>query len=121
MKADAQPFIDGFEYEIGSLLDGWRFVDRKGDCNDFALTVLYHCLGSKWRVAWAILTLQAIFWHVASPQNKGLHRIWGRHTVLKYKGEYIDSTNRAWRKTAAPHGKRFPKIFVPFLFIRWRA
>ena len=117
-----QAFIDRFQYELGSLFDGWRFVETKGDCNDFVLTVLYHeCGQSRLRVFWAILTCQAIFWHVASPQNKGIHRIWGRHTVLKYKGRYVDSTDRRWRSTVAPHSKRFPKMFlVPFLFIRWR-
>lgn len=102
-------FLSRFVYERGGLLDGWRIVETKGDCDDFALTVLWHLCGRRWwLVAWRVLTFQAVFWRVASPSNKGLARIFGRHLVLKYKGQWIDSTFPEWRDDLAPHSKRLP-------------
>ena len=73
----------------------------EGDCQDFAKTVK-RILGVKFP--------DAIMWRCWSPQNGRIPR----HAVLYVKGKgWIDSTERKWRDTPAPHRKAWPVGTVP--------
>jgi hypothetical protein len=106
-----------FQYERGSLVDGVRLLDKRpyrGDCDDFAWTVLVLLAGS---VEGALRMLDrgdAEIWRVKSPQNN----ILPRHVALYVRDEdkgWIDSTNRVWRETPRPHKKVY-KITQASLF-----
>lgn len=45
-----------------------------------------------------------MIWRCHSPVNG----ILPRHAVLRYRGQWIDSTVREWRASPAPHKKRWP-------------
>jgi hypothetical protein len=78
-----------------------KHVDPFGDCQDFAKTVKA-ILGVKFP--------KAIVWRCWSPQNGRIPR----HAVLWVKGKgYIDSTERKWRDTPAPHRKAWPVGTLP--------
>lgn len=116
----AQEFIDKFVYTKGVVfIDGWQRIDKgdgpyKGDCDDFALTVLILTEGGWLKALWALLTFQAMFWLVKSPVNGFIPR----HAALWHrKYGWIDSTNREWRDTAEPHSKRLPLVF-PWAYFR---
>lgn len=109
-------FIENFQYYRRGWFSGWDLIDEPpytGDCQDFATTVLYLETGG-WLGFWkAVLTFQAVFWLVDSKDTKSK---FPRHIVLKYKGKYIDSTNRKWRDDIGDNRKWFP-LFAPFVFI----
>ena len=100
--------IKTYEYERGPVfIDGWRLNNSYGDCDDFALTVAHTMAGGWLKLWWKVLTFQCVFWLVKSPSNG----IFPRHVVLWYRGRgWIDSTERAWRDTPAPHKLRLPLL-----------
>ena len=74
-----------------------------GDCQDFARTV---------RKIMGVKPWEAVVWRCWSPQNG----IIPRHAVIWVKGRgWIDSTNREWRDTPAPHRKAWPVGAVPVI------
>ena len=102
---------------IEDLVFNPQLITRRaiGDCDDFALTVLYLTEGKSWlRVAWVLFTFQAVFWLVKSPQNK----FWPRHVALWHRRHgWIDSTRREWRSDAGPHRRILP-ILWPWALLR---
>jgi hypothetical protein len=71
------------------------------DCQSYARTVK-RIIGAKFP--------RSFIWRVWSPQNGRIPR----HAVLWVKGKgYIDSTERKWRDTPAPHRKAWPVGTVP--------
>lgn len=110
-------FIEKYQYDRGFIfLPGWRRIDSDqfmGDCGDFALTVLVLSEGGWLQALWAVLTFKAVFWLVHSPDNK----ILPRHVVLWHrKHGWIDSTERNWRDTPAPHTRVLPLLFPWSIF-----
>jgi hypothetical protein len=68
----------------------------QGDCQDYAKTV---------KAIEGASFPRAIVWRCWSPINGKIPR----HAVLWVKGKgWIDSTERKWRKTPAPHKKAWP-------------
>ncbi len=74
-----------------------------GDCQDYAKTVK-RILGVKFP--------GAVVWRCWSPQNGRIPR----HAVLWVRGRgWIDSTDRTWRDTPAPHRRAWPVGTVPLV------
>jgi hypothetical protein len=96
-----------FNYIPDEGFDDWRIHKEytwfSGDCEDFALTLLYRLSGmSMLKFWWNVLTLQAVFWYVIAPTGQG-------HAVLWYKGKWADNTMKNWYTTAEmPHKRRWP-------------
>ena len=76
----------------------------KGDCDDFALTVLWITAGqSWWRILWLVLTVQACMWYTRTPRGRG-------HMMLWMRGHgWIDNIYPDWGV------RRHPRI-VPYVF-----
>lgn len=90
-KADKKRFLGkGLWYVMR------RGADRKyrGDCEDYALTALFHLCGRSWFKFWfKLITFQADIPHCKSPRGGG-------HAILRYgHNRYIDN----WYKK--PHTK----------------
>jgi hypothetical protein len=109
MKPDQEAAIARFNRDFRivptSLFDppsSLSMIDQpRGDCQDYAKTVKA-ILGVKFP--------QAVVWRCWSPINGRIPR----HAVLWVKGKgYIDSTERKWRDTPAPHRKAWPVGTVP--------
>lgn len=113
-------FSAGFEYDRGvRFIDGFRLLpiggpeDRsKGDCDDFAVSMLYHYAGGVLPMLGMLLRGDAALCLVRSAKERGGPlRFWPTHMALWIDGEgYIDSTHRQWRDDPDPHA----------LVLRWR-
>lgn len=101
-----------FTYRKGSILAPWNDIRKTaiGDCQDFAWTVLILEAGSRAKALWAMLTFRAVIWRCWSSQNG----VVPRHAVLRYRGNFIDSTTRYWRPDASPHRRAYP-VGLPVL------
>lgn len=118
-------FLRSYRYgRRGTVLSGWLLLDDDkpvGDCEDFALTVLYHIEGRSWlRVLWAILTFRARFWFVDSPAGDDFPR----HTILYHRSHgWIDSLEgyRHFRDAPEGHQLYFPWLWLAFPLILWGA
>lgn len=113
MKPATASFIGAFTYERGPLLQPWRDLSRDtfptGDCESFAWTVLKLETGGTLPAIKALVTRKAAIWRCWSPVNG----VAPRHAVLRIGERWIDSTNREWRDTPAPHRKAWPVGTVP--------
>jgi hypothetical protein len=127
-------FIDSAVYRKGSVLDGIRNVPdgRDVDCDDFAWSLLVIIEGGELRALKALARGKAELWRVRSPVNKVI----ARHVALRWDGDWIDSTNRRWRKDPDPHkpvrrmrlvtvlpmilwGKPLGKVLIGAGFLAW--
>lgn len=111
MKPATASFIAAFTYERGPLLQPWRDLSAnpRGDCESFAWTVLKLEAGGTVPAIKALLKRDAAIWRCWSPVNGALPR----HAVLRIGGQWIDSTNREWRDSPAPHRRAWPVGTVP--------
>lgn len=100
-------------------LDDWRIMKRddhglfKGDCEDFALTLLWELANqSMWRFWWLQITFQAVMWQVTTASGNG-------HAVLWYRGAWADCTQPNWYPTEKmPHTRRFPWLW-PLVMLKF--
>ena len=115
---DPVGYIKNFEYDKGTPFDGFRFDTKKGDCDDFALTLAVLSCGGILPMLRQVLRGNVTFWRAHSPTNKFL----ARHLVLEWKGSYIDSTRRVWRSHPKPHKLKY-RIRLPLLipYVLWGA
>jgi hypothetical protein len=93
-------FTSKWEYRLDSehygFSDAWKIIYSEnengklvGDCEDYALTILYRLCGeSHLKMWWMLLTHQAGICLVGPSKWKV------SHAVLKYKGEYVDNWTR---------------------------
>ena len=94
--------------------DRWRIMKKppyKGDCEDYALTVLYNLKGRN---------ILRMFLSLIKRQSKIRHcKVNGnRHAVLKYKGKYIDNGTKKWvkKKEMEANGYKFHKFhYLPYV------
>lgn len=97
-----------FRIRKTSIFGLWRDLrddpNPADDCQSFAWTVLLIETGSVPKALLALLTFRAVIWRAWSPVNGVIPR----HAVLKYRGNYIDSTTRYWRPDASPHRRAYP-------------
>lgn len=111
--------MSSFRYEAtGSrIFEGWRDIrdTKKGDCDDYALSVALIYSGGWCGLVKNILLLRVWFWLVKSPSNN----ILPRHTALWIRGEgWIDSTYpKSFRASLAPHVQIWPTLW-PYAFAR---
>lgn len=91
--------------------DNWNLLDSPssdglfhGDCEDFALTVLWLMAGRSWlRVWWLVLTFQAMIWNVRAPSGE-------THAILWMRGHgWIDNIFPWWSDQCL-HRRRFPYL-----------
>ncbi len=82
------------------MLDAWKIIYSEnaegkyvGDCEDYALSILYRLCGENhFKMWWMLITHQAGICLVGPSQLKV------SHAVLRYKGEYVDN----WTKKFGP-------------------
>lgn len=100
-----EEFNKNFKY-VPDTKDSWRVLKHpyEGDCDDYAITVLY-LIEKGWFKVWlSLLTFKAIIWFVKDPKGQN-------HAVLWHKNYgYIDNWFPYWRSTLAPHKKIMPVI-----------
>ena len=109
-------FNERFRWMRDVGLDSWRVLKPRlngwyfGDCDDYALTVLWIMAGhSKLRMALWLITFKAVFWQVKSPGGE-------QHIILWIRGKgWIDNIYPHWRERPYFHQKLFPWlwIFIP--------
>lgn len=110
MRAVARYMRTHFTYQRDPGFDTWSFLTAdgkiKGDCEDFALTVLYLLCGQSRKAARRAIMrgdAQIIY---TSLNGRG-------HAVLRYNGCYIDNTQPRWAEEWR-FGKRitYPRLVV---------
>ena len=96
--------------------DKWKLLKRKpynGDCEDYALSVLYNLKGrSLLRMFLSLIKRQSKI-RYCKINNNG-------HAVLKYKGKYIDCNYKRWvkKETMIKANYRFHKInYLPYMVL----
>lgn len=119
--------VANFTYERkGNRWTGWWLRspdDFRGDCEDFALTRLYHAEGcSWWRVVWAILVFRAVFWqcdsHITQDTSMPTHAVlWHR----EYGWTDSNVGNRHWHSPLKGQTRWVPWGWVAIVMIAWGA
>lgn len=108
--ADLADFIACFHYR-SDRRDTWRLLREPGpdglflgDCEDFALTVLWLMAGRSWlRLWWLVISFQAMIWNVRTAGGEA-------HAALWLRGHgWIDNIYPWWGE-CLPHRKRFPYL-----------
>ncbi len=93
-------FTAKWEYRLDSaqygMADAWKIIYSKdengkyvGDCEDYALSILYRLCGESHLKMWSMLLT-----HRAGICLVGPSRTKVSHAVLRYKGEYVDNWTR---------------------------
>lgn len=92
---------------------GWRCIERslRGDCDDFAWTMLVLSRGSRLAALRAVLTGDAAFWLVRSPVNRRLPR----HVIVRYGSQWFDSADPSGVLTG--HGPNVLVWRIPFAVV----
>lgn len=101
--------LSTFTYQRRFIISFWRDTSV-GNCQDYAWTTLKHNVGGTMNALIALFTFKAMILRARSPSN---HWWWPRHAVLKYKGQWIDSTEREWRASPEPHKPLWPALPAP--------
>ena len=106
----AKMITDRFIYTSDVGADRWRIMYRddegklKGDCEDYALTVLFRISrSSKIRFWFYLITFQAVIWHCVTSNGT-------QHAQLWFRGQWIDNINPTWSK------KHRHKLWFPYPF-----
>lgn len=105
-----------FVYTRDPSLDRWKIHKTdgqiKGDCEDFALTLLWQLSGrSMWKLWLNVIFMRAMIWHVTAYNGEG-------HAVLWYRGFWADNMERRWYQTEEMrHTRRFPFI-APLMAVK---
>jgi len=75
------------------MADAWKVIYREsdngkfvGDCEDYALSILYRLCGESHLKMWLMLITHRAGICLVGPNKRQVS-----HAVLKYKGEYIDN------------------------------
>lgn len=77
-----------WEYKSDGKIDDWSFTTR-GDCEDYALSVLKRIYGGETKAKRALLRREAYLWYVTTDRG-------GKHAVLEYKGRYVCNRTKKW-------------------------
>ena len=99
-----------FFYKPDPKFDVWKIHRNagtfSGDCEDFALTLLYRLSNNSLYEFWFnLLTFRAVLWFCKSPSGEG-------HLVLWYRGNWADNTMKSWyTKPSMPHTLLFPLLW----------
>ncbi len=98
-----------WEYKSDGNLDDWDFT-TKGDCEDYALSVLKRIYGSSSKAKRALLRRDAYIWYVTTDRDD-------KHAVLEYDGRYVCNRTKQWHETrkgmrVKEWHFRFPRAFL---------
>lgn len=111
---DLEDFVSRFVWTQDGI-DTYRILSApkgklRGDCDDFAVTVLWMVDGrSMWRFWWSLITFRAILWRV---KGEGF----ASHMVLYHrKWGYIDNQNPEFGENR--HTRRYP-VPLPIVAIK---
>lgn len=75
----------------------------EGDCEDFALTVLWNIADkSMWKFWWLVCTFQAMIWFTKTERGNG-------HAMLWYRGRWVDNIYSTWSDKPR-HPRYFPYV-----------
>lgn len=103
---DLKDFNDHYDYKKDpKSRDMWRVLKADdqgiyaGDCEDYALSVLYYviCKSSWLKFWWLIVTFQARLIGCYTKNREG-------HAVLRYQGQFIDNWSKKWVERAYMEG-----------------
>lgn len=103
---------DRFTWESDGRLDSYHIMPSEGevsgDCDDFAVTVLYEmCDRNFFKMVMWIVFCKAVFWHVTSARGNP-------HAVLYVRGYgYTDNWRDSFSPTEDLHKKRWPLWIIP--------
>ena len=105
-------FNSRFVWRKDGWLDTWRVLQGKGalygDCDDYAMTMLWITAGSSWRVWWWLLTFQAVPWWVWATPGGELHlALWVRGNG------WIDNIKPSWKPTCGH--RRIAPVLSPIV------
>ena len=98
-----------FTWESDGKLDSWHCMALsgpvRGDCDDFAVTLLRQIAGS-WVKFWLwLITFKAVFWFVRDPQGQ-------LHVTLWLRGYgYMDNQRQDFSLKEDLHKKLYPVLF----------
>ena len=97
--------------ESWQIMSGWEADGKlRGDCEDFALTILYTIAdGAKVKFWFYLVTFQAIIWHCKTAGGE-------QHVQLWFRGKWIDNIYPTWGDSHR-HSLRFP---YPFPLVAYR-
>lgn len=111
---------DGFDYTADRdefrFRDVWRIMDLgklEGDCEDYALTVLWLLAGKNpARMAWWLLSRRAkIHFHKHTERGTG-------HASLQYRDKHVDNITRRWNDGEALKRRGYKHIMaLPATFV----
>tara|TARA_R110002020_G_C15756666_1_gene726680 strand:- start:49 stop:447 length:399 start_codon:yes stop_codon:yes gene_type:complete len=91
-------FIYKKDREQYSHRDAWHIMKREpyyGDCEDYALTLLYNLKDrSILKFLFSLIIRESKIIYCKSPRGIG-------HVILKYKGRYIDNIQKEWTTRGA--------------------
>lgn len=99
-----------FTWESDGRVDSYHIMPTsgpvRGDCDDYAATVLAELTGRSWlRFWWWLVTFRAVFWLVTSPKGNA-------HVTLWVRGlGYTDNWRNSFSKTEDLHRKRYPVMW----------
>jgi predicted transglutaminase-like cysteine proteinase len=84
-----------FKYKLDGKHDSWQVLDVDkpgellGDCEDYALTVLFILSNHNWLTFWWNLISRKAKICYCKPNGVG-------HAVLRFNGQYIDNIQQTW-------------------------
>lgn len=108
-------FIRRFHW-VPDQCDSWRILDAQigrldGDCDDFAITVLWIMSGkSMLRMWWRLLTFSAVIWHCRTDRGTIHAALW-----LRRHG-WIDSIHPDWSQS--PRHTRIIPVLPPVILLK---
>lgn len=103
-------FTENYVYKFDPSYDQWRILkgDKyEGDCEDFALSVLYYVICNESLLA---------FWRELIFGKAKIHYVSndGGHAVLQWNGKYIDNWTKDW--VSKEDMERLGHKFDPWMF-----
>ena len=112
-------FIDTYDYKLGTVIDGIRYVPdgQDVDCDDYAWTLLVLIEGGQVNAIKALASGRAELWRVRSPVNGKI----ARHVALWHVDYgWSDSTYPRWRDLVKPHFKvRKMRLITTIPLVLW--
>ena len=96
-----------FTWESDGLIDSYHVMPAtgqvRGDCDDYAATMLAELTGRSWvRFWWWLVTFKACFWLVTSPRGEAHITLWVRGLG------YTDNWRTGFSKVEDLHKRRYP-------------
>ena len=103
-----------FLYRPDGPIDSWRILKGPGkllgDCDDFAVTLLWRLSNrSLLQFWWNILTLRGVIWMCKSERGR-------LHVCLKYRGQWADNIYPMW--SPSPRFKLIFPMIAPWVALK---